>query len=587
MILIKHLIASALLLAGFSYLHAEEPQPKTTWGNDSETITKGSRYVFGLIISPPNFFNEMSGASEDSNDDPFSPSPKQTTTKVMDIYPIVKTQNLPLCLPSHPSYRDVSKLLSNNGIIIKAPEWALLSTGLAGYRKLYFCTTSANTDLLKQAFSYVCAGGPRHSLMMRTTVVSLENQGMDSKAWTINNLNQEKPHIHARFASLTRSGERSSIILKSNASKTQGEAEYELTLGENKLFYDARISIQCQLPGNIPIHLSQLTAYTGQVETPFIIDCGTHGEDRRNYFLIMDTNLVIQPYSYIGRAILKRLDQIDGIYAMRKSTDKKTTINTQAPLETKVYRCEANAFHHLKWANDRNPLPPIQLKDIKESPHSKASDQIFDITPALRHYELKLDDKEWIHINTSQNKIIVYGTPHTQESVVSTISRISPNILVLRVNARIISVKNKGRENSSWTMDQIEKSNPELLTMYSSTGRSGEKSISGKLMHTYTTKDNKTNKEVTHNEYEFETESTIGESNQTIDLRLAIHSKPLGKQQITTKVVTAITLNDGKPTIIELGHPNSATHTHLLIINPDIITIDGTFYRDRFKPIKP
>ena len=155
-----------------------------------------------------------------------------------------------------------------------------------------------------------------------------------------------------------------------------------------------------------------------------------------------------------------------------------------------------------------------------------------------------------------------------------------------RVNASLVEVKVQGVPAPDWTMDLVAQNQVKHLAKYSTTSRSGEKAIFGKETERITFQDSKTGKDVISSKYEFETESTIGENNKKIDFLFALHSQPLGTDKISIAVESGLTIPDGKPVIIDLGHPNSSTLTHLLILDADIITTDGSFYRDRLKPVE-
>jgi|GEM_PF-6520390 len=587
----RQLILPALFILMASILPAEETKPETAWDEDTEIITGGSTYAYGWITVPQDFLHRLQAGSDENPDaDPFGgggTSQKKTFPNIQQRFP---ANQLPLCLPKGLIYYDASKILNQNGLNIKAPQWAFYTSKLNGHSKLYFCTTWMNSDIINALFMAIHCPGPR-SIALRTNVVSIENQGLENIAWTSDKLDSLHPTTHTSYGLSGRSGEKASLMLKSESPAAYGISEYETTIGENNRFFDCRLHFHFKLTGKTGVKINHNTAITGEIGTPFIIDCGTHGIDQRNYLLVIHSTFKSHdshPFEYYE--ILKRLDKIEGIYALRKD---QPINKTQAKLETLRYQVDATFLDQLRFASDNDGSAkvtiPALIKDIPIAFNHQKNDRIFDITALLKLIGtgiIEHNKQQRIFYNESQHQLIIHGSPDTQESVLGLYSAIRSNIRMVRTNARIVSVDIKDLETPTWSIEEIEKRQPKQLAKYSVTGRSGEKSTSGKIMKKRILKNKKTGKEETQHHYKFEIESTIGDRNAIIDTRIIINSPPLGAQKTTIELNTALTLFDGTPTILELGHPTSRTRTHLLILNADLIRPNGTFYRNLLKPIK-
>jgi len=587
----RQFILPALLVLMTNNLPAAETKPETAWEQETEIITGGSTYAFGWISVPQDFLQKLqAGSYEDPDDDPFGDggtSQKKTFSNILQRFP---ANQLPLCLPKGLIYSDVSKHLNQLGLDIKAPQWALLSRAPNGEPKLYFCTTWMNADLINSICMCLHSSGPR-SISLRTNVVSVENQGLQNIAWTSEKLDSLHPTTHTSYGLIGRSGEKASLTLKSESPAAYGISEYETTIGENNSFFDCRLNLHFKLPGKTGVKINHETAITGEIGTPLIIDCGTHGIDQRNYLLLIHSNIKFHdshPFEYYK--ILKRLDKIEGIYALRTGQP----IN-QPPLqlETLRYSVDTTFLDQLRGAiiddGSNKIIIPMVMKDVPISFKHQKNDRIFDITALFKLIgagSIANNKQERIFYNESQHHLIIHGSPTTQEYVLDIYSAIRPDIRMVRTNARIVSVDIQDLETPTWTIEEIEKRHPKQLAMYSITGRSGEKSTSGEIMKKRPAKNKKPAKEEPHHHYKFEIESSIGDRNGVIDTRIIIIAPPLGDQKTTIQLNTSLTLSDGHTTIIELGHPSSSTRTHLLILNADLIRPNGTFYRNRLKPIK-
>jgi len=64
-----------------------------------------------------------------------------------------------------------------------------------------------------------------------------------------------------------------------------------------------------------------------------------------------------------------------------------------------------------------------------------------------------------------------------------------------------------------------------------------------------------------------------------------MQSKPLVPNSFSIKIDSAVTLEDGKTMIIELGHPNSSDKTIVMLLRADLITPTGHFLRDYIQPL--
>lgn len=83
-----------LLASCVTGLMAEETKPQTAWDDETEQITGGSKYAFGSIAVPPDFFSKIYGAEDTSaDDDPFGSgaSEKLAYRKHPPILPAKKT----------------------------------------------------------------------------------------------------------------------------------------------------------------------------------------------------------------------------------------------------------------------------------------------------------------------------------------------------------------------------------------------------------------------------------------------------------------------------------------------------------------
>lgn len=232
------------------------------------------------------------------------------------------------------------------------------------------------------------------------------------------------------------------------------------------------------------------------------------------------------------------------------------------------------------------PKPPIRIKLTRDNKYHHPGDDIYNITPHLEFLGLHKFNGEWVCYNHTRSQIIINGTPSLHSRVSGVMHQIITGPRNINFQARMVTVDHKGRNYIEWTPEKISQADPKFLAKYATTARSGEKSTHGKPPSTKSERNLVTGKPIEGYSHHFEVTPTIGESGERIDLCYSIKSKPLGDSKIIVKITSSTSLKDGKPSIIELGHPSSATLTHLLILNADIVTPDGSFYRDQFKPVE-
>jgi len=346
--------------------------------------------------------------------------------------------------------------------------------------------------------------------------------------------------------------------------------------GENNKHYDTRFELHFKLPGTPALEINQVSAITAAIGTPFVLDCGTLTSDQRRYLLVINSKLEhSKNHDYSDYKILRRLDKIDGIYAIQKG--KHAEAGSPPPSQTQTYSCVKNFLELL-----RNQLSNQGTATQRPQPISK-NNHIFDLTPQFKQLGFFFRKNEWIHIDTDLNHLIIHAPENTHESILSVYSSLLPSIRMVRVSAHIVSVDIDGMETPTWSLNEMESRHLETIRTFSLTGRSGEKATGGKLISDGTKTDQDSNTKPTPDIYEFEIETTIGEGNTTIDCRLCLESD-LNKD-LKLRMNTALTLTDGKPNIIELGNPVGGKRTHLLVIQTDVIRPDGSFYRDTLKPI--
>lgn len=574
-------------------------EPETAWDKDSGRMTENSTYVFGSMALPPDFLPKMVQEADDEID-PFSTKSKDDPqprfrTRLSQIAPQVPMQQLPACLNRHPAYHDLAPLLRQHGVAIKDPEWALFSAGLSGDFRLYFCTTWAKADIIEQIFTPLIGHGPR-SLVMQATLVSVEPQKRGNQRWTYQRLSQLSPTIHARYGNISRSGERSSMKLL--GSQGQGGIEYEITLGSNAVEYDCRLYISYDQPESDKMQGVQSTAFTGHIGVPFIINCGSRGEAQRNYFLIIHSRLrQMTPRSGYAMQIHQRLNQIEGIFAMlHNKTAPKATPREPAPV-TRSYQVQHNfleklrdSMNHIDPSNRTgpparvSPSPKTTTKTTAKTTAVEASAQIYDITPQLKKLGFTFQPEEWVYYNASRQHLIFHCAEFVHNLYLSNLKKICAIPRMLRIKIQLINIEHHGSGQREWNLKSIEAHKPILLRSYGSVTRSGEKATFGDALH-HTPEQPEQGKEPLIL-YSCEVEPTLCADNQHFDIRLSLETPALGKDKLQLDLNTALTAKDGEPTIIELGHPTNGHRSLLLVLHTDLITPNGSFYRDMFAPIQ-
>lgn len=577
----------------------KESKPETAWSEHCDHMI-GGPFVYGSISVPPDFLRKLSSVTNITEHDPFSPNDpkKDAANRVIydKIAPITPRSKLPRCLPPISGYRDISSILKANGVALKDGEWAVVSTDST----MHFCTSLQNADIIEQIIGHSCRN-PR-TITQLATLVSIKNQKLNNPDWTFDFLIKQNPTIHARYGLQGRSGEKIWTTL-SQKSGAKSDYEMEPTLGENGLLLDCRLAFTSSLL-DPKITINQKTAITMSTKTPFVIDCGIRGNSKRNYFLVLSASS-FSPDPHESEFPHVSLKKIEGIYAMQYTPGKQTPSDTT--LTTCSYYTDVRFleiirqkidFHHYDNIDDpfdtsrkksdsvKTPTPPIRVKDLKPNKYHDINDQIFDITPHLSYLGINTFQGEWVYFNLTRNRMIIHGSPSLQQCIPHYMERIVPTPRIVKLKARIISVDRSGLESINWSLEKITRSNPTYIEDYSTVCRSGEKASSGLIPYVSEEKDPESGENMIKHGPAFKAAPTISESSKWIDLRYYIDSKPLEEFNTAIRVTTAATIKDGTPTIVELGHSSSSTRTHLLILHADIITPDGSFYRDRFKPVK-
>ncbi|BDS08318.1 hypothetical protein NT6N_33580 [Oceaniferula spumae] len=596
------LAAFGFLLTFCTNATAEEKEPDRAWQEGYDPIVEGP-YVYTSMRVPSDTHLKLSAIEDIPEQDPFVPhDPKIKAARdrlLNKTFPIIPRASLPKCLPLGNDYRSLSKLVIDNGVALKGNEWILLATDHEGFSRVHFCTTLGNADIIQQIFLGGCRHAP-HSVNQLATLVSVENQVFQDTAWTLDKLNQLSPVIHARYGVQGRSGEKSNTRF-AEAKQQIAYYETEPTIGENYQLLDYRVAFSNKLM-TPPTQVSLATAITMNIGHPFVLDCGLHGTPHRNYFLILQSRMANQD-SHNRLHPLVSLKKIDGIYAMPTKITPPQKADT--PFVTHAYRANIRFLqdlrqkveHHGKADGDapfgnndpkkrKIPLPPVRLTNLKDTKHYSTKDVVYDITPHLKHLGIPLFRDEWVYYNLTKNQLIIHGVPKLHTGILRYARMLSPTPRMMKIQAHIVEVDREGLSMPNWSLKAVSAANPKTLAKYSIPVRSGEKGTCGTITSRTTVKDPETGQTKEIDDYEFETEPTLTEDSKSIEMRFSIFTPPLGDSKRAITVISALAIPDGKPAIIELGHPNSATRTHLLILTADVITPDGSFYRDRFQPVE-
>lgn len=595
------LITLNLSIGLFAPVTAEEKKMARAWSNGVEAIIEGP-YVYGSMRLPHNALRLLCN-TDISEDAPFTPDTKTAKKKTAQqrefnkLAPEVDVQRIPKCLPIASTYRDASKLLAANGVSLKGNEWALHGTNQEGRARIYFCTTIGNADIIEQIFTPLRPKPPRTVKQLITLVSTAPLDGANT-AWTMKNLNQLSPTVHSRYGIHSRSGEKCWLRF-SDGNISLVDYEIEPTIGQYDLMMDFRMAFSIKLPDSATL-INQETAMTHIIGHPFILDCGTLDKSLRNYFLIIQSSLVTTNFPQLLSPGIS-LKKIDGIYAFPAKPIKPSA--TSIKLETHCYQSSIHFLsklrddvdlHHLRGDEDpfsennqkdpNMPEPPARVAGLKDNKFHGSDDIIYNITPHLRYLGMQLFQNEWIYFNNTKNQLIINGTPDLHTSVIRYAEVICPVPRMMIIQAKIVEVNRNGLLMVDWNIADLKPANPKLLVKYNTVVRSGEKATYGKSNFKEPKIDPTTGKTSSDYMYEIELEPVLGEKSNFIDLRYSIRSNPLGTLKLSLNMDSALTLTDGIPSITELGHPNSATRTNLLILMPNVITPDGRFYRDRFKP---
>lgn len=590
---LRHVIIFGLAVC----LYATEQE--TAWTQDNLPPRQESNYVFGYIHIPPDY-NEWLVREANISDDPFADAKAKPLTrthkeKLDALAPWVPPKQLPRCLPLGQGYRNFAPLIRKYGAPIKDPEWALFSGGPDGDFKLYFCTSWANADIIEQIFMPLIGDGPR-SMAMQTTLVSIPrptpvNNQPNRQAWTYQHLNSLNPTVHARYGIIARSGERADLQLATPSGSA--DIEYELTIGNDPQLYECRLSTN--LPLNRPLaadkkgpQVLQQTAFTGRIGTPFVIDCGTLGNPSRQHLLVIHSRLLKRAKPDYHFHLIKRLDQIKGIYAMDNNPADQTTRRPTRPQPLKTYRAPHDLLEQLHRELDRQNLdtsPPLRLHSLPSTIKAPPGEQIFNITPQLSRLQFHFGNGERIYFNANRKHLLIQGPPEQTESHIWRLQKLCHSPPLVQLGIQILSVDHKANDHPDWNLETIKASNPTLLKSYASIVISGYKTSFGDIIAQ--SPGNPEKGEPDELIPSCEIEPVIGASMRDIDLRFHLETPPLGKKLTTMYVNTAVTASDGKPTIIELGHPACGTRSYLLVLHTNIVTTDGSYHRNRFKPVTP
>jgi len=581
----KHLII--LSIAIISRLLAADPQSETAWPiRDQPTERPTARYIFGISRVPTDFKENIDDASEPDN----------------DLMPPVLIKNLPQRLIPHLSYLNLAPYLKVNGLTLEAHEWILLSSPYNKESSIYYFLSQTNADLLEQIIRPGCRAG--NIVQHQLTLVSTPSLGFSNNAHTMAWLKQQNHQTHARFTISNIRGQNSALQLRSKKLRSSGEIECQSTSGSHGYDYECRLYFDWKLKGKKPIQITQLLTLTANEQESVLIDCGMHGQDKRNYFIVFKieaTTLLPSSFSKIEHT---PLDKIDAIYTMPPSNPQRVQPSTQPKVSTRSYRSSIHFLSHLKQtlyhhqdhpadifsiasAELTPPAPPLKLKQLKDTPYYSSTDQVFNLTPQFDQLGLRRFKNEWLYFNSTTSNIIVHGGEKTHDRATKIIDSITPTPLMIRTTASIVAVDNLEHSNQRWDLKKIENQSPQILASHSTLGLSGNRSSCGKITPNRKTLNPKTNKMETRYDSEFEAESTITDDHQNLYSTINLSTGKIGDIQLQVRFRDrTFILKDGTPTIIELGHPSSGTRTHLLILNADIITPNGTFHRDRFKPVK-
>lgn len=566
------------------------------------------KYVYGYALAPPDIIEQLSYSSTVSPDDPFGGGGQSAPVQSLyQLCPMVPTNQVPQCLPKGPTYQNLKSIYLESGVNIKTPEWIILSHDLDGRSMIHFCTTPSNADIIASiSCALHCRMGPR-TCVSRADLVSIPTSDFPStqlpnQAMSFHELAKLDLEAHARIGLHMRSGEKSTTSISNHL--THAEITFETTIGEANTYYDSQLEFKCQLSKQINIY--QKVTFTGLFDAPFALDCGTHGAPARRFFLIIRKTIASpgkpiqeKAHDYRSYKILKQLNTIEGQYAFNQTTPKdNTTITNQSSFTTRFYKTSPHFLLKLRYHAESSTDDPFEEADeafyqatperVAELPPSIASftkDQIYDISPRFKELGIVLQEGEWVYFNQTQNRLISHGSIQLPYQVCELARQISQSPRQVKVRASIISVNQTLHTSPEWSSATIQKANPNAIVSYATVARSGECAKTGK-QPTNTSQSPKETEESSEL-YEFEFEPTIAEDNQTVDCRIHLQSQELTPGKLTITLNTAITAKDGEPTIIELGHPSSDTRTILLVLHTDIITPDGSYYRDRFKPITP
>ena len=581
---------------------ADEEATTRARSDESARVIEGS-FVYGSFAVHPHLIHRLADIDEDCDDDPFAAKDlkdKKTTNPTLDqIAPRVSTDTLPQCLPFGKSYRDLSKLANPLGVGLKNSEWLLLAHHGTRAARIFFCTTPQSADIIELLFHIPSPNSPQ-GISNLATLVSVDHQPLkDNKAWTMDRLTKLSPTIHSRYGLMTQSGH-SAALQYTQDKEAISQYDIEPTLGENHLLVDLRLYFSANLTKQ-QAHIKLETTLTNIANQPFILDCGIHGKPQRNYLLIVQSRALKtkEKKNPLPRVSLKK---IDGRYAFRtKLSPPQDTIQktvTSSYLSNARFLPMLREYHTShRYKNAPNTpssgsphalQPPARITGLKDNKHHSSKDVVYDITRHLQHLGGSLLSGEQIYLNETRKRIIIKGHPDSHRGILAFANVICPIPLMIRTQAQIVRVDRKGLDMPHWTPAAIASSNPTFLKKYCTTARSGEKSVFGQETSKTTHKNPKTGKDIVSYSYEFEAVTFLDQTSNsdTLSVQFTIDTPPHGTDKLPITFNSFQTILDGETTITELGHPNSATHTHLLILNADIITTDGSFYRDHFKALE-
>ncbi|MGB0991762.1 MAG: hypothetical protein ACPG32_04760 [Akkermansiaceae bacterium] len=544
------------------------------------------KHVFGSIFADPKDdadSDENNPSSDDEDDQPKGINPHK-------LPPLIPFANNPQCLPKS-RYYNMAPLLKKLGVTLKGNEWALGQ--LQGDAiLLYFCTSRSNADVLEQIIHAGCVREPfvfDHSF----TLVSIEDNSLTDEPWTMDRLVKSKPTVHARAGMAGSSGMMHRCSLSSKKPSNKMEVEVLPNMGADAESYALDLNFKWKSPSQNTL-IRQRTQLDGKLGLPTIIDLGRHGKMSRRFLLsIHTTGKWLKTHDH--SETLEPVQKIEGIYAMRNTPAAKvktrdsyrvTRIQTLSGFLPKLRNVGFRFSADDPFGGDiSDPLPgPPRVLKYPKNLKAPADHLIYNITDHAKHTGLSIRKEEWVYFNKNTQRLILFGSPSMEARARYWAESNFKTDVAARASFRIIEVDINSLSPAQWTIDKIKASNPKIILDHSSQARSGESAKAGKVTaHSNTDKDGKKSYRL-KSEYQFTPQ--IPNNQHFVDLDYLIQNKrPLGTEQLRVENTSYITVHDGKPKIIPLGHHMSGNRIYLLVITANIIMPDGRFLRNRFQPI--